>query len=117
MGQESKIRLGEFAVEALDGTSARGVEHLRQQTAYAIRYYLTDKDSGRPEWAYPDFLRTEDDSQKLELTLALDEDLWGSLEEEAERQGVSPELLAQHAVLYFVADREAGRVPQRIRAA
>jgi hypothetical protein len=114
MGRELKITLGQLTLEALD---AGTVEQLRNQAAHAIRYYLTDKDAGRPGWPYPDFISGNGSETRRELELTLEASVWDSLAEEAARQGVSPEQLAQHAVLYFVADREAGRVPARIRAA
>jgi hypothetical protein len=108
------IALGNLAVDAL---SVGPAEQVRAQAAYAIRYYLSEKEAGRPAWKYPSFLETESDRVQPELTLKLDKPLWESLEREAAEQRVSPEKLAQHAVIYFVADRDAGRVPARIRAA
>ncbi len=48
------------------------------------------------------------------MELSVDEGLWDSLEQEAARQGVPAPRLAEHAALYFAADRDAGRVTQRI---
>lgn len=44
----------------------------------------------------------------------MDAKLWADFEREAKRQGVPVERLAEHAALYFAADRDAGRVTQRI---
>ncbi len=44
----------------------------------------------------------------------MDSELWREFEEEAERQGVSVEQLAEHAAFYFAAELDAGRVTQRI---
>jgi hypothetical protein len=108
------IALGQLALDAL---SAGSVEQLRAKAAHAIRYYLSDKDSKRPGWSYPRFVGAESDQEQLKLSLTLDSSLWKSLSTEAAEQGVAPEQLARHAVLYFVADEEAGKVPGRIRAA
>ncbi len=39
---------------------------------------------------------------------------WGRLQSEAERQRVSIEELVSHAVLYFLADYDSGRIARRI---
>jgi len=39
---------------------------------------------------------------------------WDALEEEALRQGLDAELLAEHALLYFLADLDSGRVGARL---
>ena len=35
---------------------------------------------------------------------------WGALSEEADRQGVATDVLAIHALLYYLADIDSGRV-------
>jgi hypothetical protein len=112
--QQVTIALGALALDAL---SASSVEQLRAKAAHAIRYYLSDKESERPGWRYPSFVNADDDGGRSELSVTLESALWRSLAEEAAAQNVPPEKLAQHAVLYFLADQEAGRVPGRIRAA
>jgi hypothetical protein len=83
------------------------------RTVRAVRYYLEDSDSGRVEWPCPDFLRNKPAGGGA-VELSVDEDLWDSFEQEASRQGVPVQRLAEHAALYFAADRDAGRVTQRI---
>jgi hypothetical protein len=119
MDRTVKIRLGQLGLDGLAEKSVGSMHQIRSQAAYAIRYYLSDKGSERADWPYPKFLRDRDpsDARPAEIDLKIDSELWTALEEEARRQHVVPELLAQHAVLYFLADREAGRVAQRIRAA
>jgi hypothetical protein len=81
----------------------------------AIRYYLCDTNSDRIEWPYPGFLPDEEEAgERVTLELEIDSAVWSDFKQEAERQGVPPQRLAQHAVLYFVADRDAGRITQRI---
>ncbi len=48
--------------------------------------------------------------------LKLDLDTFGreALEAEAARLGVSPEELARHAVLYYLADCDSGRISRRL---
>ncbi|HEY1286043.1 MAG TPA: hypothetical protein VGF04_08135 [Solirubrobacterales bacterium] len=95
----------------------RGAEEAHLRADSAIRYYLSDKHAERAEWPFPAFLRQNGDAEKPQPVVSVDRDLWSLLEQEAARQGVPAELLAQHAVLYFAADRDTGRVSQRIRAA
>jgi len=80
----------------------------------ALRCYLGDRGSERPAWPYPDFLRGSETEGETTIELELDAGLWREFEQEAERQGVSVEQLAEHAAFYFAAELDAGRVTQRI---
>jgi hypothetical protein len=80
----------------------------------AIRCYLGDRGSERPAWPYPDFLRDSETEGDTSIELELDAGLWREFEQEAERQGVSVEQLAEHAAFYFAAELDAGRLTQRI---
>jgi hypothetical protein len=40
--------------------------------------------------------------------------MWRELDKEAERQEVSIERLLAHAIMYFLADLDAGRVEERM---
>jgi len=80
----------------------------------ALRCYLGDRGSERPAWPYPDFLRGSETEKDAPIELELDPELWREFEEEAGRQGVSVEQLAEHAAFYFAAELDAGRVTQRI---
>jgi hypothetical protein len=80
----------------------------------AIRFYLGDRASERPAWPYPDFLRDSETKGDASIELELDAGLWREFEQEAERQGVSVEQLAEHAAFYFAAELDAGRLTQRI---
>jgi hypothetical protein len=48
------------------------------------------------------------------LTLRLEGFAWASLDEEAEREGLSVEELITFATLYYLADVDSGRVARRI---
>jgi hypothetical protein len=50
----------------------------------------------------------------VELELAVSQGLWRAFEKEAERQGASVPQMAEHAVLYFAAQLDAGHITQRI---
>lgn len=114
MKRSVTVRLGDFACEAL--VDGKGVDPRRISPAavQAIRCYLNDKGSGGPGWLYPAFLRNGGAGHEVELQLSIDGDLWRSLEEEAERQGVSVQQMVEHAALYFAAEADAGRIARRI---
>jgi hypothetical protein len=80
----------------------------------ALRCYLGDRESERPAWPYPDFLRGSETEGDASIELDLDAELWHEFEQEADRQGVSVEQLAEHAAFYFAAELDAGRLTQRI---
>jgi hypothetical protein len=80
----------------------------------AIRCYLNDRESPGPGWAYPSFLRGRRPVQGSEVELKLDAELWRSLSGEAMNQEVSAPQLLEHAILYFAAEENAGRVTERI---
>lgn len=80
----------------------------------ALRCYLGDRETGRPAWPYPGFLRGTETEKDAPIELDLEAILWREFAEEAERQGVSVEQLAEHAAIYFAAEVDAGRVTQRI---
>ncbi|MDX6588490.1 MAG: hypothetical protein QOI31_2963, partial [Solirubrobacterales bacterium] len=50
----------------------------------------------------------------LTVTITLDQETWRVVVQEAERQQVSAEGLVEHAVLYFLADLDSGRVAGRL---
>lgn len=107
------FRLSEFAREALSG-EREGGERVATQVARAIRCYLKDKATGGPGWAYPAFLRGKAPSEGPEMELSIEDSLWSSLEREAKSQNVSVQQMVEHAVLYFAAEINAGRVTERI---
>jgi hypothetical protein len=109
------LRLDRFGQEALDeyvretGGSRAAVLHT------AVRYYLGDAASGRAAWRVPRLAREATFARKLELEL--DEDVHSRLEAEARRQEVSADLLAAHAVIYYLTDLDTGRAAARLGAA
>jgi len=109
------VKLGHLASQALDGTSGgTDTRHVSSRASEAIRCYLGDKDGAGPGWSYPSFLDRRRSGEEVEFSLDIDDELWGSLEAEAGHQDVSVELLLEHAVLYFAAEVDAGRIAERI---
>jgi len=108
------VFLSELAFEAL---TERGVDSESRASARmksALRCYLGDRGTDRPAWPYPGFLRGSESQKEVPVELEVEEELWGVFVEEAEKQGVSVEQLAEHAAFYLAAEVNAGRVTQRI---
>jgi hypothetical protein len=106
------VRLDRFGQEALE-------EHLRatgeSESAaldLAVRYYLSDANSGRMTWKVPRKLTWADPAEEIELEL--DDDLHAELRRESRRQHVSPDMLAMHALMYYLADLDSGRAAARL---
>jgi hypothetical protein len=106
------LRLDRFGQEALE-------EHLRctgeseaDALDVAVRYYLGDSDSGRVAWQVPRMTTLADPNEEIELEL--DDELHEELRRESRRQHVSPDLLAMHALMYYLADLDSGRAAARL---
>lgn len=82
--------------------------------AAAARYFLEQADSGGAAYAYPDFRRQEGHEQRHEVEVVISADLWKRLAAEADRQGVSPDRMLEHAAFYFAAAGDAGGISGRI---
>ena len=78
----------------------------------AVRYLLDEPDSDRIARSVPPLAREAPDRGGLEVEI--EDDLYAELEEEARRQSVSPDLLATHAVMYFLAELDSGRAAARL---
>jgi hypothetical protein len=107
------LQVSDLALEALVGAPKELSKQAPARLLRAVRLYLSDKDSGRPGWPYPDFLREKEISE-VKLELAIDRDLLRALEAEAGRQKVSVSRMAGHAALYYAAELDAGRLTERI---
>jgi hypothetical protein len=110
------LNLDEFGGHALE-TFVR--ERGRSQSVAgrtASLYYLADRDAERPTWPVPRFAsaRSADDPHSVAVTIELDEQTWKAVLQEAERQLVSAERLIEHALLYFLADLDSGRIADRL---
>jgi hypothetical protein len=107
------VRLSEFACLAIAGEGEGGGEQAPSHVIGAIRCYLKERDSGGLGWSYPSFLRDAEPGKEVELRLSIEDELWRSLDDEAQRQGVSVQKMVAHAVLYVAAEVDAGRVTRR----
>ena len=114
MRRTVSMAIGEFGLESLGGSSIRDPENLARSLIQAVRYYLADRDFRRAGWPYPSFRLDGEGESKIKVEMEIDAATWDALSKEAARQQVSPEQLIRHAVLYFAADRDGGRVAQRL---
>jgi hypothetical protein len=108
------VAIGDFGIGALGGGLIRDPSKLSCSLLVALRYYLADEGSGRVGWRYPLVGRDQPSKRSVEVRFEVDEMTWRNFSAEAERQGVSPDRLLQHAVLYFAASRDGGRIADRI---
>lgn len=106
------ISMSALAFDALMGANRDLDASLRMENA--LLYYLSDRESEKPAWPYPGFLRGSEVRMEVEVALEVRSGLWEDFEGEATRQGVRVEQLAEHAAFYFTAEADAGRVTQRI---
>lgn len=108
------VAIDDFSRESLEEASTAGQTTPDVLLVRAIRYYLVERDSGRPGWPYSR-LEGEDEAVGASvLELEVDGSAWVGFSREADRQKISTDRLLQHAALYYLADRDSGRLTQRI---
>jgi len=105
------LYLDSFGRLALDRLATRGGDSRGGAVRTAAHYYLADCEAGRPAWPVPSFASTAECLPGVRVRL--DEATRRALSEEADRQGVRAGTLAAHALLYFVADLDSGRLADR----
>jgi hypothetical protein len=109
------LEMDDFGLETLTELAERQGASPSRLVTVAAQYYLADSEQARPEWRVPSFAHERRPKPlHADLQVELDDATWGALVEEARRQGVDIGVLAAHAVLYFVADVDSGRVAQRM---
>lgn len=108
------VAVGNFGLESLGGAFTQDSAKLARSLIQAIRYYLADQGSERAGWTYPGFRRDDWSGTTVEVKIEIEDGIWATFSQEADRQGVTTDQLLQHAVLYFAADRDGGRLAQRI---
>lgn len=115
-----KVKLGAFAAGMLApkhrrGTGSGGSRPSSEDVVRVIRFYLREKEGEGIGWAYPDLFRQRrTEGAEMDIELEIDESLWGRMEREAERQHVTATQLLEHAVIYYAAELDAGRLTERI---
>jgi hypothetical protein len=111
--QTVTVAIDDFSLASLEDASRAGETTPGALLALAIRYYLAERDSGRPGWPCSP-LEDEAGSEASAVELDVDRVTWEAFSLEADRQGVSTDLLLQHAALFYLADRDSGRLTQKI---
>ena len=114
MAEELRLSLGPFGRAALERLAAEGNGSPSKAVRAASLYYLRDRGSERAAWRVPNLPPPPADDGEQALFVELDDETWSALRREAEDQGVAPDLLALHALLYFVADVDSGRLGERL---
>ena len=108
MTRNVTLHLDEFGQQSLDRLTKEGEGSPAAAFRTAALYYLADRDSGRAAWRAPRFRSRTPSGQGLRVVF--DDETWDALGEEADRQNVETEELAVHALLYFLADFDSGRI-------
>jgi hypothetical protein len=108
------LSLDEFGADAIEEQAAQYSVTPAELGRRAARYYLSDLSSGRMALRVPRLDRGRAGRRSMRLAIDLDADSWRELEAEARRQEVPVEALVVHAILYFLADLDSGRVGRRI---
>jgi hypothetical protein len=108
MTRNVTLHLDEFGQQSLDRLTKEGEGSPAAAFRTAALYYLADRESGRPAWRAPRFRSKSPAGEGLRVVF--DDDTWEALAEEAARQNVETEELAVHALLYFLADFDSGRI-------
>ena len=115
MTKSMKLRLDSFGRQALSEFAEERRDSASAVVRTASLYYLADRDSGRPALRVPRFVRDPPGADSFEVDL--DDDTFAALRQEARGQGVEPSRLAEHALLYFLADLDDGRLAERVGGA
>jgi hypothetical protein len=105
------VALEPFARETLERYVEAGYNP-RSFLRTAIAYYLSQVGADRRAWRVPQFLEGRP-AKGAPLRVDLDDGTWRGLVDAAAAQGVSLGRLARHALLFFLADLDAGRVRSR----
>jgi hypothetical protein len=108
------MSLEEFGATTLEAEAERCSVSPAELGRRALQYYLSDRGSGRMALRVPRLAQESGRKPAAQLRLDLERDTWRELEEEAARQEVSVERLLEHAIVYFLADLDAGRVEWRM---
>lgn len=108
------MQVGDLCLKSAERESGGDPAKLSRVFSQAIRHYLADRDAGRVGWSYPHFLLDAEESTRQRVSIEVDTATWKQLLAEAERQETSPDQLLEHAVLYLAADRDSGRLTERI---
>ena len=113
---ELLLNLDEFGRTAIERFARNSAGSQSAAVRTASLYYLADSGRERPMWRVPPFANTRSAAAPGEhgILVDLDEDTWLAVKAEADRQNVSAETLVKHAIVYFLADMDSGRLGNRL---
>jgi hypothetical protein len=115
MSRSLTLAMDAFGSEAFAEFAERQGGSVSRVATIAARYYLADSDDRQSGWPVPRSARmVERERPHAGVPVEVDDATWDALLREAHRQGVDICALAAHAVLYFMADVDSGRVAQRM---
>jgi hypothetical protein len=115
MSRTLTLEMDAFGVRAFTELADREGDSPSRALRIAAQYYLADSEDGRTAWRVPSFADDgEPERRHAGVEVEVDDATWDALDREARRQTVAIGALAAHAVLYFLADSDSGRVAQRI---
>jgi predicted DNA-binding ribbon-helix-helix protein len=115
MTRDVTLHLDEFGQRAFKRLTPLRNGSAAAAVRTACLYYLADRESERSAWRTPRFAPAPPPGSALQI--ALDDTTWDALAEEAQNQGVTVEQLVLHAVMYFLADLDSGRLAGRLEEA
>ena len=105
------LPLAGFGLDLLEAEARRAEMPLAHFVEEAAAYYATAPDLSRPSRRVPRFVReSERRVGKSTVDVELSPDVWRALEELAEEQGTSVELIVLHAAMVYAAESAS---PQR----
>jgi hypothetical protein len=115
MARTVTITVDDFSLASLEDASTAGQTTPSVLLVQAIRYYLVERDSGRPGWPFSRLCEEGGEVDGMStIELDVDGPVWESFSLEADRQEASTDQLLQHAALYYLADRDSGHLTQKI---
>lgn len=109
MGRILTLRLAPFERDALDAYGASQRVPADRVIRTAVLYYLQEGHADRSTWR-KQTIDGDEPGTAIAVDVDLGEETGRALAKQAEVQGVDPEDLARHAVLFFLADVDSGRV-------
>jgi hypothetical protein len=116
MSHRLSLSLDEFGASALREHAERYSLSPAELGSRAASYYLADRESGRVALRVPRLPKGAAGKAALRLTVDIDRESWRELQAEAKRQDVSVETMLEHAIMYFLADLDSGRVERGMLA-
>ena len=118
MSSPNRLTLGlaPFEHDALERYAAGQRVPADRVVRTAILYYLREEESNRPTWPLPSE-RGNEAASDVRVEVQLGEEAWRALVELAASQAVAPETLARHALRFFLADFDSGRLAAAVMRA